>query len=220
MTFSLLALDRETGTLGGAAATGSLCVGGWVLRGDIRAGLSASQGAAPSTFWGEDVLSEMARGVDAPDAVAHVTGRDHGRAHRQLTALDLRGHTGAFTGAANAAAMGSRALDAGVVAGNLLTSEAVLDAVGDTFGAVAGPMAERLLAALEAGAAAGSDSRGLQSAALLVLSPDTPPLTLRVDWAESPLAALRALYEKSRETPYADWLGSVPVLNDPERGPG
>ena len=59
MTFSLLAHDHETGTYGGAAATGSLCVGGWVLRGGLDSGLSASQGTAPSTFWGEDVLRAM-----------------------------------------------------------------------------------------------------------------------------------------------------------------
>ena len=48
MTFSILARDPTTGAIGGAAATGSLCVGGWVLRGDLAAGMSASQGAAPS----------------------------------------------------------------------------------------------------------------------------------------------------------------------------
>ena len=60
MTFSLLARDPATGAIGGAAATGSLCVGGWVLRGSLAGGMSASQGKAPSTFWGEDVLAMMA----------------------------------------------------------------------------------------------------------------------------------------------------------------
>ena len=46
MTFSILAQDPETGAIGGAAATGSLCVGGWVLRGDLDAGMSAKQIAA------------------------------------------------------------------------------------------------------------------------------------------------------------------------------
>ncbi|MCK5502968.1 MAG: DUF1028 domain-containing protein, partial [Tritonibacter mobilis] len=44
MTFSILMYDRETGSFAAAAATGSLCVGGWVLRGDIESGLVASQG--------------------------------------------------------------------------------------------------------------------------------------------------------------------------------
>ena len=49
MTFSILTYDDKTGVYAGAAATGSLCVGGWVLRGDIESGLCASQGTAPST---------------------------------------------------------------------------------------------------------------------------------------------------------------------------
>ena len=65
MTFSLLVHDRATGTFGGAAATGSLCVGGWVLRGTVDSGLSASQGTAPSTFWGEDALTAMRGGESA-----------------------------------------------------------------------------------------------------------------------------------------------------------
>ena len=47
MTFSILARDPDSGLIGGAAATGSLCVGGWVLRGRAGVGLSASQGASP-----------------------------------------------------------------------------------------------------------------------------------------------------------------------------
>ena len=74
MTFSILANDPDTGDIGGAAATGSLCVGGWVLRADPRAGASASQGAAPSTFWGEDVLTQMRAGVPTGRAVAEGDG--------------------------------------------------------------------------------------------------------------------------------------------------
>ena len=73
MTFSLLARDPETGAIGGAAATGSLCVGGWVLRGNLAGGMSASQGMAPSTFWGEDVLDFMAAGNPAKKAIEAVT---------------------------------------------------------------------------------------------------------------------------------------------------
>ncbi|MBF9061372.1 DUF1028 domain-containing protein, partial [Rhodobacterales bacterium HKCCSP123] len=68
MTISILAIDEKTGRMGGAAATGSLCVGGWVLRGRADSGLSASQGTAPSTLWGEDVLVRMAGGMRAPGA--------------------------------------------------------------------------------------------------------------------------------------------------------
>ncbi len=59
MTFSLLARDPATGAIGGAAATGSLYVSGWVPRGTLAGGMSASQGKAPSTLWGEAVLAAM-----------------------------------------------------------------------------------------------------------------------------------------------------------------
>lgn len=219
MTYSILARDAKTGILGGAAATGSLCVGGWVLRGVAGVGMSASQGTAPSTLWGEGVLAMMGDGASAENAVDAMVSPDAGRDYRQLSALDARGGTGAFTGAASVPAAGARQGDGLVVAGNLLTGEEVLEAARDAYLASTLPFAERLLAALDAGAAAGSDSRGLQSAALLVVSPDAPPLTLRVDMSETPLTALRALYERAQSQPYAGWCDVVPVLNDPHRRP-
>ena len=90
MTYSILTYDRETGTFAAAAATGNLCVGGWVLRGDIESGLVASQGTAPSTFWREEVLRQMHSGTEAGIAIANVIQPDQGRGHRQIIALDLR----------------------------------------------------------------------------------------------------------------------------------
>ena len=98
MTFSILSFDTKTGVFAGAAATGSLCVGGWVLRGDIESGLVASQGTAPSSFWRDDVLRAMYDGQSAVKAVDRVTGADAGRGHRQLSALDRYGAAQAFTG--------------------------------------------------------------------------------------------------------------------------
>lgn len=218
MTFSILLRDPATGTLGGAAATGSLCVGGWVLRGDLDAGLSASQGAAPSTFWGADVLTLMRDGAAAETAVKAVTGKDRGREWRQLAALDTAGTTGTFTGAHNTAWRGARAEGPMVAAGNLLTGPAVLDSLIDGVIGADGTMADRLVEGLRAAQNAGGDSRGLQSAALLVLHAEAPPLSLRIDWAEDPIAALAALLARTREAPYAQWLDSVPTRADPERG--
>jgi len=217
MTFSLLVRDPETGEMGGAAATGSLCVGGWVLRGDARAGMSASQGASPSTFWGEDVLALMREGQGAATAVKAVVAPDQGRDWRQLAALDRDGGTGSHTGSRNGAARGALAFEGGVASGNLLASEAVLDALRDGYLGASGGMAERLMAGLRAAEAAGSDSRGLQSAALLIVSPEMAPLTLRVDYAEAPLDALEALLERASSGSYAEWKVQVPVLEDPTR---
>ncbi len=218
MTFSILAQDLNTGALGGAAATGSLCVGGWVLRGDSRAGLSASQGAAPSTMWGEDALVRMRAGDTAEQALAAVVCADAGREWRQLALLDSAGGTACHTGTKNTDWRGSLAASGLVVSGNLLAGSQVLEALRDTFLTARGDLAERLLASIAAAEAAGGDTRGLQSAALLVVSNDTPPLTLRVDWSENPICALRDLHRRSQSGAYAAWLPSVPTRNDPERG--
>jgi uncharacterized Ntn-hydrolase superfamily protein len=220
MTFSILAMDAQTGVLGGAAATGSLCVGGWVLRGDSRVGMSASQGAAPSTLWGEDALAAMRAGADAPAAVAAVTGADGGRAWRQLAALDRQGRTACHTGDRNMDWRGALAGPDLVVSGNLLAGPQVLEALREGYLSARGSMAGRLLAALAAAEAAGGDTRGLQSAALLVLCDDAPPLTLRVDWSQDPIAALRDLHARSQSGAYAAWLPCAPTRNDPERVPG
>lgn len=215
MTFSILARDSETGALGGASATGSLCVGGWVLRGDSRAGMTASQGAAPSTMWGEDTLDLMRAGTSAAEAVAQVTAADAGNDWRQLAALDRHGHVASHTGQQNTGWHGSIEHDGLVVAGNLLSSGDVLVALRDGFLGSVGSFGTRLLAALAAGEAAGGDVRGLQSAALLIVSDDRPPLTLRIDWAERPVLALIDLFQRSQTGDYAAWLERVPTRRNP-----
>ena len=214
MTFSLLARDPETGALGGAAATGSLCVGGWVLRGTLEGGMSASQGKAPSTFWGEHVLAAIAEGQGAENAVKTIVASDPGAAQRQLSALPPAGWGAAFTGPDNTPAM-ERVFEGGVAAGNMLANPGVIDALVAGFHEARGAFPARLLEGLQAADAAGSDSRGLQSAALLVLSPSHAPLTLRVDYAEAPLAALGELLTRATSGDYADWAEQMPCLDDP-----
>lgn len=218
MTFSILAKDTETGAIGGAAATGSLCVGGWVLRGDLSSGMSASQGAAPSTFWGEDVLRHMHGGTDVTRAVEQVTSRDKGREHRQLSALDLKGGTAAFTGSENEDTKGSLAFSGGIVAGNMLGGNDVLPEMMDGYVKAELSFEARLLAALRAARGAGGDYRGLLSAALLVLHPDRPPLTLRIDHhSDDPIGALERLHHLATTGEYAKWVQQVPVSTDRER---
>jgi len=219
MTFSILAQDAGTGTLGAAAATGSLCVGGWVLRGNAGAGLSASQGAAPSTLWGDGAQARLRAGATAAEIVADLTGADRGRDWRQLAVLDARGGTASHTGTRNGDWKGALAGSGLVVTGNLLAGPKVLEALRAGFLDAPGAIAERLLAALDTAAAAGGDTRGLQSAALLVLAPDAPPLSLRIDWSKAPLTDLRTLFGRSQSGEYAAWLPCVPTPRDPERRP-
>lgn len=217
MTFTLLAHDRQTRRWGGVAATGNLCVGGWVLRGDARAGICASQGLSPSTLWGEDALEIMRDGTTAADALARLTALDGGREERQFTAIGLDGTPHAFTGSHNHPACGEAVGTHAVAAGNMLASSTVPAAMLDAFEATQGSLTERLLVALQAGRAAGGDIRGMQSAALLVVGPDMAPLSLRIDDSAEPIAALTALHAKTMNPAYAEWLDYVPTRTDPHR---
>lgn len=219
MTFSILTFDSETGVFAAAAATGSLCVGGWVLRGDIESGLVASQGTAPSTFWRDDVLRAMHQGQSAKEAVEAVTRNDPGRGHRQLTALDRQGLAHGFTGA-DSVAYANHITEPGIViAGNMLEGPAVLKAMMSAARIDDISVGDRMLRVLSAAKQAGGDSRGLLSAALLVLAPDRPPLDLRIDHSDDPISELESLYHRTRQSPYFDWLSEVPVLVDKNRAP-
>ncbi|QDY70757.1 DUF1028 domain-containing protein [Qingshengfaniella alkalisoli] len=218
MTISILARDEKSGTVGGAAMTGNLCVGAWVLRADPTRGITASQGFAPSTLWGEAALSRLG---DAPpaDVIDDVVKTDAGRAWRQLGALDMQGRGAAFTGARNIAVSDHTVQPGLVICGNLLLDETVVASAADAFVAHSGPFPERLLAALKGALAAGGDSRGTQSAALKIVGPKTPPLDLRVDYGERPLDDLAALLQRTAAPDYAKWLSTLPTAHRPENAP-
>lgn len=219
MTFSLLAYDADSCSWGGVAATGNLCVGGWVLRGRAGAGISASQGHSPSTIWGEHVLKLMEQGVSATEAVTRVVQADRGRDWRQLSALDTTGRANAFSGNCNSDFKGHLIRDGLVASGNILAGQNVLEAMVAVMDSVTAPFEDRLLAALEAGRKAGGDERGIQSAAMLVVRNSAPPLDLRIDWHEQPISALEHLLAQTRRDDYQAWLDVVPTVADPERTP-
>ena len=219
MTFAILALDERTGRIGCAAATGNLAVGAWVLRAAPKAGAAATLGYSVSSLWGDEALTRLRDGEAAREIVRALTGEDTGRDHRQLAVLDRDGRSAAWTGARNTDSKGHLTGDAFIVVGNWLSSLDVLEAMkrafedggrahGRTFG-------YRLLSTIEAGAAAGSDSRGTLSAAIRIVAADKPPLDLRVDYDEQPIAKLKALYDLATNPPYSDWTRDLPTLDDP-----
>ena len=219
MTFSILTFDKKTGVFAGAAATGNLCVGGWVLRGDIESGLCASQGTSPSTLWRDEALRRMYASTGATQTVQELTMTDTGRDHRQLSVMDRSGTGAAFTGSQSVPYAGHVIRPGVVAAGNMISSAKVLTAMAKVFQETSGAPQTKILMALNAARAEGSDVRGLQSAALLVLAPDRPPLDLRIDDSATPLEDLAALASRTAQSPYADWLAEVPVVDDPYRAP-
>jgi uncharacterized Ntn-hydrolase superfamily protein len=97
-----------------------------------------------------------------------VLADDEGRETRQLGVVAADGRSAAHTGAECLAWAGHRTGEGYAVQGNILAGEAVVTELERAFLETSGPLAERLVAALEAAQAAGGDSRGQQSAAIVV----------------------------------------------------
>ncbi len=217
VTFSILARDAKTGEMGCAAATGNLAVGAWVLKAESGAGLVASQGFSVSVLWGTEAMRALVDGLDVEQIVKRIVERDRGSDSRQLAVLDSAGYAAAWSGPGNEDVKAHEVSPNLVVAGNWLANEHVLPALRATFLRETGAMAERLLRALEAAACAGSDARGVMSAAVNVISATQPPLNLRIDYSETPIADLITLHEMTREREYQTFLGRLPTLVDPQR---
>ncbi|MGI9450913.1 MAG: DUF1028 domain-containing protein [Geminicoccaceae bacterium] len=221
MTFAVLAIDKDACKIGCAAATGNLAVGAWVLRAAPDAGAVATLGYSVSSLWGDEALSRLIKGEPTDKIVSELVGKDTGRDHRQLAVLDKDGRSSAWTGKHNTDSKGHIAGENCIVVGNWLSSLAVLQAMKRAFDA--GAMSSdrnfghRLLSTLDAGAVAGSDSRGTLSAAIRIVAPNKPPLDLRIDHDEKPIAKLKSLHELATNPPYSDWVRDLPTVDEPYR---
>ncbi len=167
-TFSIAAADPATGEVGVAVASRFFAVGTVVPWAKAGVGAVATQASANASF-GPAGLDLMARGLTAGEALKVLLRGDEGRERRQVGLVTASGDAATFTGSGAKAWAGGRKGPNYAVQGNILVGEAVVEAMERSFLSSAGrPLAERLLAALAAGDAAGDDSRGRQSAALLV----------------------------------------------------
>lgn len=200
MTYSIVARDPATGQYGVAVASRFFAVGAVVPH--VRGGKCAvATQAFVNPMLGVEGAARLAAGETAEAVLADMIGRDGGRLQRQVHMIDAQGRSAAHTGADCVDWAGHLIGDGVSVAGNMLAGAAViadsLDAYRDRPDL---PFAERLLHAMEAGAAAGGDRRGTQSAALRIhRSEDYPWLDLRADDHPDPLAELRRLLDVAQE---------------------
>lgn len=195
MTFSLLGLDRKTGTVGCVVSSSSPAVAARCAH--VRAGVGAagSQNITDPRL-GPRLLDLLAEGRRPTEAVGAVTADNSDATYRQLTVLDLRGRTAAYSGertlGRHATAQGRDA----VAAGNLLADEGVVAAMVGAFErADDEALGDRLVAALAAGLEAGGEEDDVRSAGLLVAGRVPWPIAdLRVDWSNDPVGDLAALW--------------------------
>ena len=202
-TFSICAVDVESGELGVAVQSKYFAVGSVVSWARAGVGAVATQ-AAGIAGYGPRLLDLLEAGTPPDEAIRVVLGEDDARESRQLGVVAADGRSASWTGS-ECNAWAGHETGAGIAAqGNILAGEAVVAGMVRAFGEHAGTLAERLVAALEAGQEAGGDVRGQQSAAVYVERPGAGAETgelvdrvvdLRVDDHEQPIAELRRLLE-------------------------
>lgn len=231
-TFSILGFDPETGEIGAAVQSRVFSVGNGVLWAEAGVGAVATQ-ATVDVSYGPQGLALLKQGMAPADIVKKIyaddpdpgyRGQAWPKAGRQFAVMNAKGEVAAFTGPQApeeaADAQGKYCSAQGNTLGRpdgvwppkdgtkrSLVPAAMVKGFEDSEKNATGQrqhLALRLVAALEAGQAAGGDHRGQESAALIVVKKDAGVwlhndvvLRLQVDDNPEPIKELRRLVERS-----------------------
>lgn len=201
MTFSIVGFDPEEKEWGIAVQSKFLGVGAVVPWAKAGAGAVATQSYANTSF-GPEGLRLMEEGRSAEEALHALLAQDPGREQRQVGFIDANGNAATFTGSECYDWAGGVTGPHFAAQGNILVDENTVKDMGAIFQQTEGSLAVRLLAALQAGQDAGGDSRGQQSAALLVVKEkggyggfNDRYIDLRVEDHEEPIKELTRIYQ-------------------------
>ena len=196
MTFSLAARCPRTRQFAVAVTSSSPAVAARCAYAKAGIGAVTTQNITDPRL-GPALLAALAQGLDAEAALSRVLETASHREYRQLSVLDATGRTAVFSGnktlGVHADALGENA----VSAGNLLADIGVPAAVRDAYLAsdAEQELGARVIAAMQAGLAAGGEAGPLHSAGLLVVHREAWPIAdLRVDWHDAPLTELGRLW--------------------------
>ena len=214
-TFSILGYDPDTGELGAAVQSRVFSVGNGVLWAEAGVGVAATQ-AIVDVSYGPQALALLREGKKPEDIIKTILERDPDpgyagqawpKAGRQFAVMNPKGEYAAHTGAQATTWAGNKGGKFCTAQGNILAGEAVVTNMVKNFEETKGPLSLRLVAALEGGQAGGGDTRGQQSAALVIVKKDCgvwlhndTVLRLQVDDNPEPIKELRRLVEKSVES--------------------
>lgn len=168
MTFSIVGFDPKTNELGVAVASKFLSVGAVVPFAKAGVGAIATQSWA-NLDYGKIGLDMLEKGFTPEQVITELTRNDERSAYRQVGIVDVTGQSKTFTGANCYDWAGGYAEENFAVQGNILVDQFTVEAMKESFIQTEGTLAEKLIAALQAGENAGGDSRGKQSAALLIV---------------------------------------------------
>ncbi len=209
-TFSILGYDPATGEVGGAVQSRVFSVGNGVLWAEAGVGAAATQ-AIVDVSYGPQAITLLRQGMPPADIVKKIWADDPDprptdwtKLGRQFAVIDAKGNVAAYTGPKATEWAGDKQGAYCTAQGNILASEEVVSAMVKAFETTTGHLSLRLLAALEAGQAAGGDKRGMQSAAMLIVKKDggvwlhnDVVLRLQVDDNPEPIKELRRLVERA-----------------------
>lgn len=198
-TFSIAAFDPATQESGVAVASKFLAVGSVVPWAKAKVGAVATQALANITY-GPRGLGLLSSGKSAQETVDELVGSDDGAEHRQVGVVDAQGKAATYTGESCFEWAGGTTGDHFAIQGNILTGPEVVDETKAAYLSAEGAFADRLLSALLAGDRAGGDSRGRQSASILIvreaggyLGMTDKTVDLRVDDHPDPIPELQRL---------------------------
>ena len=209
-TFSILGYDPDTGMVGGAVQSRVFSVGNGVLWGKADVGMVATQ-AVVDVSYGPQALELLGEGIAPAEITETIWNNDPDpgyrnrtwpKAGRQFSVMNAEGKVATFTGPEASDWAGHVIGEYCSAQGNILAGPRVVQDMVTAFENTEGHLSLRLMAALEAGQAAGGDSRGMQSAAMLIVQEDggvwlnnDVVLRLQVDDSENPILELRRLVD-------------------------
>jgi uncharacterized Ntn-hydrolase superfamily protein len=200
-TFSIVAYDPKRAEWGVAVQSKFLAVGAVVPWARAGAGAVATQSYA-NLMYGPEGLDLMEQGKTATETIQALTETDEQRALRQVGVVDKNGKSASFTGDECHDWAGGIVGEGYACQGNILLPGTVeaMSAAFEEARQGPGELADWLVKSLAAGQAAGGDSRGRQSASVLVVRAcggyggnNDRYLDLRVDDHPTPIAELERI---------------------------
>ena len=204
-TFSIVAVDPDTGEIGVAVQSKIVGVGSIVPFAKAGVGAVATQSFA-NTGYGPLGLLALQSDLDPDQTIKLLTENDPLHPSRQVGVISANGEAATFTGDNCHGWAGGLTGENYAVQGNILTGPEVVKAMAKAFEEAEGVLAERLIASLAAGQEAGGDKRGRQSASLLIVREswgyggiDDRFRDVRVDDHATPIAELERVYRLHRE---------------------
>lgn len=200
-TFSIVGYDPEAKEWGVAVQSKFLGVGALVPWAKAGVGAIATQSWCNTSF-GPEGLKLLDEGLSAEKVLEKLLENDEQKEYRQVGIVDANGIGATFTGKECFNWAGGIAGENFACQGNILVNPETVEALADTFKNTKGDLAERLVAALDSAQSAGGDSRGKQSAALLVVKEkggyggfNDRYIDLRVDDHVEPIKELKRLLD-------------------------